>query len=342
MTATDARDLAAAFGIAGLGGALFWGIGLPAPMLTGGAAAVSIAALAGLRVDLPMALRNAFFLLLGMNIGTGVTPQVLASVPGWWVSILALAVSLGVTLGLGAALLVRAFGYDRRTAVLSSAPGHLSFVLSLGLESGADVARIGLTQSVRLLILTLMVPPLVAAVFGATGVSVLPPTVMSLGHLAITAVLGALLGWVFLRINVPAALLLSGMAVSATAHGLDLTPGRVPDALTTLAFAGMGVLIGSRFTGARLADLRAVLGAGLVTSGVALASAGLAGLVVLWAQGMNPALVVVAFAPGGVEAMSAIGIALGLDPAFIAGHHVARIVLLTGLIPLFLGRRGDP
>lgn len=339
MTPSDARHLALSFGFAGLGGAVFWALGLPAPMLTGGAAAVSLAALAGVRADLPVPLRNVFFLLLGMNIGTGVTPLVVASVPSWWVSILALSVSLVVTMGGGTALLVRAFGYDRRTAVLSSAPGHLSFVLGLGVETGADVARIALVQSIRLLILTLVVPPLVAAVFGATGISVLPPTVMSWADLGATAALGAGLGWLFLRAKIPAALLLSGMAISALGHGLDLTPGRVPDGLTALAFAGMGVLIGSRFSGARIADLRALLGAGLATAGVALASASLAGLVVLWAQGLNPALVIVALAPGGVEAMSAIGISLGLDPAFIAGHHVARLVLLTGLIPLFLGRR---
>ena len=39
------------------------------------------------------------------------------------------------------------------------------------------------------------------------------------------------------------------------------------------------------------------------------------------------------------EAMAAIGLALGYDPAFVAAHHFARILILLALVPAFL-RRG--
>ena len=38
--------------------------------------------------------------------------------------------------------------------------------------------------------------------------------------------------------------------------------------------------------------------------------------------------------PGGLESMGALGIALGYDTAFIAAHHVFRLLLLTFAIPL--------
>jgi uncharacterized membrane protein AbrB (regulator of aidB expression) len=38
--------------------------------------------------------------------------------------------------------------------------------------------------------------------------------------------------------------------------------------------------------------------------------------------------------PGGLESMGALGVALGLDTAFIAAHHVTRLLLLTVAIPL--------
>ncbi len=44
--------------------------------------------------------------------------------------------------------------------------------------------------------------------------------------------------------------------------------------------------------------------------------------------------VFVAFAPGGVEAMAAMALALGYDPAYVATHHLFRIILLFFLLPV--------
>ena len=47
--------------------------------------------------------------------------------------------------------------------------------------------------------------------------------------------------------------------------------------------------------------------------------------------------------PGALEGMGALGIALGFDTAFIAAHHVTRLLLLTLAIPsvALLIRRKD-
>jgi uncharacterized membrane protein AbrB (regulator of aidB expression) len=46
----------------------------------------------------------------------------------------------------------------------------------------------------------------------------------------------------------------------------------------------------------------------------------------------------VAFAPGGVEAMAAMALSMDYDPAFVATHHVFRLLFLMALLPLLLGR----
>ena len=43
-----------------------------------------------------------------------------------------------------------------------------------------------------------------------------------------------------------------------------------------------------------------------------------------------------AYAPGGVEAMAAMALALHLDPAFVGAHHVLRILGLNLISPLWL------
>jgi uncharacterized membrane protein AbrB (regulator of aidB expression) len=41
----------------------------------------------------------------------------------------------------------------------------------------------------------------------------------------------------------------------------------------------------------------------------------------------------IGLAPGALEGMGALGIALGYDTAFIAAHHVIRLLLLSFAIP---------
>ncbi|MEP5008561.1 AbrB family transcriptional regulator, partial [Roseobacter sp.] len=48
--------------------------------------------------------------------------------------------------------------------------------------------------------------------------------------------------------------------------------------------------------------------------------------------------VVVAFAPGGLETMIAMGALLGADAGFVAGCHLGRLLLLPVLLPTMLAR----
>ena len=41
-----------------------------------------------------------------------------------------------------------------------------------------------------------------------------------------------------------------------------------------------------------------------------------------------------AFAPGGLEAMTMMAFALGLDPLFVGAHHLARFFVISLALPL--------
>ncbi len=60
-------------------------------------------------------------------------------------------------------------------------------------------------------------------------------------------------------------------------------------------------------------------------------------LVILFA-GVRPAEAIVAFAPGGLEAMVVLGMAMGLDPLYLASHHVGRFVVIAAVTPFLLRR----
>ena len=67
---------------AGLLGALgAWWLGFPAPALTGPALLVTILSIAGLKTRVPDVLRNACFVVIGLSMRTGVTPEVYETAP---------------------------------------------------------------------------------------------------------------------------------------------------------------------------------------------------------------------------------------------------------------------
>ncbi len=322
-----------------VGAFVFHLIGFPVPALTGAALAVSVAGLLGARLPMPTAVRDVIFCLLGINIGAGVTPDMLRSAVQWPLSIAILAGALVLSMTLAQISLHRLFGYDRRTATLAAAPGHLSYVLSIAAsDTRLDVPMVAVSQSIRVLFLTLCVPGLVTVVFGATGQVVLPDDVMTpfgiVGVLAATLALGVVFGWM----RLPAAFLLAGMATSMLGHGSELTPGRLPDWMVAVSLIGMGALIGSRFSGVTWAQLRRAFGAGLWVTLINIVVTVAVVALIAFSLDVPLALGIVAFAPGGVEAMAAIAIALGLDPAFVAAHHVARLLLLTVLVPVLTAR----
>lgn len=50
--------------------------------------------------------------------------------------------------------------------------------------------------------------------------------------------------------------------------------------------------------------------------------------------------VIIAFAPGGLETMVAMGAIVDADPTYVAIHHVARLFFLSIFVPLVLSRSG--
>jgi len=320
------------------GAVLFWLIGFPAAVLTGPAAAVSLATILGIRTAIPPSLRDGVFLTIGIAIGSTVTPEVIETALAWPVSLFMLMVTLVLTVLVAQKLLMRGFGYDRMTAALCATPGHLSYVLSMSTAVAADVRSVALVQTVRVLLLTLLVPVLIS-LWGVTGTAQLAESgAMAPVALALTFLVAVGVGLLLKRLSVPAPLLIAAMAVSALGQGANYTPGTVPAWLTVIAFIGMGSLIGTRFRGFDRKQLAGALVAGIVITLIACAFAAIGAVLASRIIGVPPAAVLLAFAPGGVEIMAALAVETGLEPAFVAAHHVFRLMVLGIFIPVLISR----
>jgi uncharacterized protein len=333
------RETLMTLAVGGVGALVFWWLNAPVYMLLGPVIAVSLLGLGGVRTSVDPRLRDACFVVLGIAVGAGFNHDAVNAMVRWP---LAFVFMTGVIWGIMAVcrwMLSRHFGFDARSALLASAPGHLSFVMAIASDGGSDVARISITQSVRLLALTIVVP-FAALAMGVDMTGSIAPPGAGMGILSIVLlVAGAVVvGLIFSKLSVPAPLLMGAMVVSAIAHLTQLETGVLPGWLTLIAYLVLGSLIGTRFSGMTPARFASGLGAGLAITGVAMGLAGLGAVPVAWALGMPLGHVLVAFAPGGLETMIALGAVLAVVPGFVAACHIMRLVVLSVMLPAMLAR----
>jgi membrane AbrB-like protein len=323
-------------GLGTAGGGLFAWLGLPAAWLAGSMAGVAAAALAGLPVTMPAPLRNAAFVLLGVSMGASVTPETVEQMRAWPLSLALLAGSVAATLGAGSFYLQRVHGWDPVTARFASIPGALSSVLVLAATSAADLPRVALAQSVRLFTLVALMPSILSLWGqGRAAARAMAPAASTAPELAVTLAVGAALAAVLAWLRVPGGVLLGAMVASGVLHGTGIVEGRLPPGILVLGFVATGAVIGERFRGTSLANLRRTLPGAIGSVLLALVlSAGFAAAGAWW-LGLSFGQLWLAYAPGGVEAMAIMALALGLDPAFVGAHHVVRILGLNLLSPLW-------
>ena len=318
-------------------GALFaFAVQLPAPALTGPSIAVTLAGILGVKLAFEPRVRDISFLVIGLSMGTSVTPEVYQSAKQWPFSLAAIVLTVTVAFFLSQWVLKKYWKYDPKTAVLGASPGHLSFVIGLGMDTGADIRLVSIVQSIRVLALTLVVPMVVVWSGLASGDFSGPSIFMTLTWVAASLALAALLGLGFKKLRVPAAFVLAGMFVSIASHLSGTVSGHMPDWLTLPALTILGSMIGTRFSGVTAAELKKAFSAGMAITFVGMFAALSFAVLLSFFVDLPIAQLVVAFAPGGVEVMAAMAFALDLDPTFVATHHIARIFYLSFFVPLAL------
>ena len=336
-------DLLLTFALSAVGGFVALLLGVPVGLLAGGALAVSIATLAGFRTSVPIRVRDAIFVLVGLSMGASVAPDSLSLMVQWPVTLIALVLELVAVVLVIGLVLRKFFGLDRGTAYLSSFPGHLSMVMALAAGGVGDARQIIVIQVTRVMMLTLVVPLGALLIAHPTPVTT-APEVMSVTELALIGAGCALTGWVFARLNVPAAYVLGSMAFATIAKLAGLYDGALHPWLVNVTLVAIGAVVGSRFAGLTRAELARAAWAGLLST---ILTIGIVTLIALGAAqlvDMPFGQIWIGLSPGALEAMGALGVALGYDTAFIAAHQVARLLLLGFGIPLvvFLVRRSEP
>ena len=338
---TILRHLGETLAIALAGGATLGLAGVPAGWLSGSILAVAGASLAGRPMLVPTLMMRAIFVLIGISLGAVVTPETLHGMATYPLSIAVLLMAMAfISIG-GAGYLRLVHRWGKVDAYLAAAPGGMSQVLALGAELGADLRAIAIVQSIRVVVIAVGLPAglsLLGLVGHAPPRAAVALNLATLDELAILVAASTVAALIAYRFRFPGGLLFGAMLTSAVLHGSGLIHAVMPWWVANTAMVAMGAVTGSRFANMPLrlvvelccCRFWFVCGGGDNCRGFC--------SLLISLLSLRVAEVMIAFAPGSVDAMMLLALALNLDPVYVGAHHLTRIFFVSLTMP-FIARR---
>ena len=317
----------------------------PIPWMIGPLLATAIASICNAPTRSWPPLRNASQWAIGTALGLYFTPQVTALVASlWWAILLAVAWALGLGWLFGA-WLHRRHGHAmqvgprqaRATSYFSGSIGGASEMTLLAEREGARSDLVAAAHSVRIVIVTLLVPFAVtlAGLQGSDAPLPGPRVVEPLG-LALLGAASAAGGWLMQRTGRANPWFMGALAVAMvlTASGIELSavPREISNAAQLLIGVSLGVRFQRQFVRAAPSWLLAVAAG---TAGMVVLCAAFA-LLLAWGTGLNVGTLILGTSPGGIAEMAITARALQLGVPVVTAFQVCRLVAVLVLVePLY-------
>ncbi|KND21008.1 ammonia monooxygenase [Pannonibacter phragmitetus] len=319
--------------IGGAGAAGFNWLGLPAAWLSGAMIVVAAATFAGLRAKFPTGIQPPLYTLLGMTMGSGVTPDVVHRIGDWPVSLAGLAVVVALVMLATYVFLRQLCGWTKEEAYFAAIPGALTFVMAVASDRRTDVTRFSTAHIIRLFFLVAALPLFIGQAGGAGMGGSAEAAPVPLEDTALGLVICVAASFAAVRLRIPGGWLTGAFFASALASGTGFLDTHVPDWALIPCFVILGASIGIRFCEISPAMLLRLLAASVGAFAVGLTVSVVGALAVALTLGIPAGQVLLAYAPGGLEVMMLLAYLLDMDPAFVAAHQLARYIALILILP---------
>lgn len=310
-------------------GALCAWLRLPLPWMIGPLLAMAACNFAGAELRAPFGGRAAGQVVIGTALGLYFTPSVGREVIAHW-PLLVVAAAVAMSLGLlGGLILRRAAGVDGTTAFFASVPGGAAEMTILGERFRARADRVALAQSLRILVVVIVVP-FALTYSGAHGSDSYLPAALPLdwGRLGLLFGIAAIVALLLNRMRLPNAFMFGPLAVVIALTVTETRFSSVPTGLANAAQVLIGCALGARFERRSLESapryVWAVLASVLIAITVAAALAG----AIAVAAGLPVASLILAMAPGGIAEMCITAQVLQLGVPLVTAAHVTRVIVL--------------
>jgi uncharacterized protein len=312
----------------------------PLPWMIGPLLVTAVLSMLGTPTESWTPLRNAGQWIIGGALGLYFTPQVLALVASlWWAFVLNIvwALILGLAFakwlywvhqGSGWTWMTRFHvkGLSKTTTYFAGPIGAASEMTLMGERYGAQTELVASAHSLRVLLVTLIVP------FGFQWAglhgldSTLPGTRLvdwpGLGELAVLTGMGC---WIMNKLERTNPWFIGALIVSMLLTASSVTLSAVPQGLTNAAQLLIGISLGVRFTSSFVHLAPRWLGSvAFATLALIVLCAGLAWLMVHFVP-MHWATLLLGTAPGGIAEMAITAKVLQLGVPLVTAFHVTRL-----------------
>ncbi|MCB1511470.1 MAG: AbrB family transcriptional regulator [Hyphomicrobiaceae bacterium] len=320
---------------AGVAGYVAKSMGLPLPWMIGPLLLTACLGLAEIEIPRHQYYRPVGQLVVATAVGLYFTPDALAEVSRQAVEMVAAAI---LTIGAGftsALLLYRLARTDGSTAFFAAMPGGPAEMSVLAERWGVPGAPVVFSQTLRIVFIVLLIPPLLMYFAGISIPRLRPVAEVNLpGLVALYALAAA--GTVVMRaVRVPNCNFLGPLAVGALISGTGFVLSGVPAPLLAAGQVLLGVSLGAQFTRQQIArDIRFSWAAVIATIALLAQCAAVAYGLWLITDGKLLGGFLLATAPGSVTEMALTAKLLSQGVAMVTAYHLVRIFIVIPLAPL--------
>jgi membrane AbrB-like protein len=326
------------------GGAVATWLGIPLGWMIG--AMLGVATLAWFA---PVAawdpVRAVSLLLLGLGLGQTFDGPVIAAVAA---ALPAMVVAGVLTILVGVALsrpFARMARVDRRTGYFCTVPGGITVMAVLAQREGVAIAPVTLAQSIRMVLVVLVYPPLLALAAPPVLDSVfqVPRPPFDAGGFVVVLAAAAAAALVGRRLGLANPWMLGALTVTVTLAATIGMPSGVPSPVIDAAQVGLGMVLGQRLTKRFLLSAPRLMTASVASAGLLILVLGAVAVPLALLFGLPVAAAVLGLAPGGMPEMAITAKALDLAVPLVLGFHLTRVILCNLLVgPLWrlAGRLG--
>jgi uncharacterized protein len=309
----------------------------PLPWMLGALVFAGTVRLSGFPVRIPVQTRQLGQILVASSVGLAFTPAALhlmgvLAIPMILAAVLTIILSLAV-----AVLLVRITHVGAATAILATLPMGPVESAVLAAKHGAAPGPIIFAQTMRIVLLVVLVPPLIVLLDGGVGdpVAILQAVEWT-GTGAFALFAFGLGGALLLKfVQMPNPFFLGGLAGAALAAVFGLPVSAYPYVVLAGAQIFLGTWLGAVIDRDLFRNARGFLPSSMLTSLVMILLCALMGIGLSWMTGQPWQVMVLSTAPGSVTEMALTAKILQEGLAVVTAFHIVRIFIIlpfSGLI----------
>ncbi|MUK87680.1 AbrB family transcriptional regulator [Ornithinibacillus sp. L9] len=325
------------FVIAFIGGYIFYLLDFPLPWVLGALTLVMLwQGFMKRNLLVPNAVRDAGFIILGIYFGLYFTKDTFQTVIPYFLPYVLLTIVLIVVCVVLGSIVSKWIKVDQTTSVFACIPGGLSEMAIASEALKGNSSLVVIFQTVRLIAVLFMIPPVMTLIFrdgGSSGTNVVVGEIFN-GSLwnygwFILPVIAA----VFIRDKIPAGIIIGALGITAVMNVSPIELASVPSIVMNGAQIAVGASLGKKmiFEDLKVGGKYIFLYFGLAITIIAV-SFGL-GVALANFTTLNYPTAILSIAPGGFFEMVLTAYNVGGDAAVVSALQLVRVLLIVLCVP---------